>query len=181
MQLSRLVALGLLLLVLPACNAVYMDEPIGETPLVLDPEEWEGDWLIDDDVIRVDVLDAENGILRAAGIEEREDEKLEIEAVTIHFRDGGDWILASVELEDDGETRFVWGVVQRNGEQILALDPDIAKFRALVGDGTLPGHVDGEDVYLGPLEAEHVALILSEEHGFLFTFDDFGVATRITR
>ena len=181
MKLSRLVCLGLLLLVLPACNPVYVDSPIGETPLVLDPEEWEGTWMVEDDVITVDVLDSENGLLRIAGIEKTEDGELEIEAFTIHLRDGGDWIFASIEDDNEGEPRYLWGVLRRSGEQVLELDPDRTKFRALVEAGTLPGRLDGEDVYLGPLEAEHLALILSDVHGFLFDFDDFGVAMRISR
>jgi len=181
MRLARFVGIGLLLLALPACNAVYVDEPIGETPLVLDPGEWEGTWMVEDDVILVDVLDSENGILRIAGIEKTEDGELEIEAFTIHLRDGGDWIFASIEDDNEGEPRYLWGVLRRSGEQVLELDPDRTKFRALVEAGTLPGRLDGEDVYLGPLEAEHLALILSDEHGFLFSFADFGVAMRITR
>ena len=181
MKLLRSVCLGLLLLLLPACNPVYVDSPIGETPLVLDPEEWEGTWRVEDDVILVDVLDSENGILRLAGVEKSEDGELEIEAITIYLRDGGDWIFASLEDDNEGEPRYLWGVLRRSGDQVLELDPDRTKFRALVEAGTLPGRLDGEDVYLGPLEAEHLALILSDAHGFLFDFDGFAVATRISR
>lgn len=181
MQLSRFVCLGLLIILLPACSPVYVDEPIGETPLVLDPEDWEGTWMVEDDAILVDVLDSESGILRISGIEKKKDGELEVEAFTIHLRESGDWILASLEDDYEGEPRYLWGAIRRRGEQILQLDPDRTKFRALVEAGTLPGRLDGEDVYLGPLEAEHVTLILSGAHGFLFTFDNFGVATRITR
>jgi hypothetical protein len=181
MKLSRFVGIGLLLLLLHACSVVYVLEPVGETPLVLDPEDWEGAWLLDDDVARIDVLDSENGILRIAGLEEDSDGELEIEAFTVHLREGGDWIFASVEVEDDEERGYLWGVVRHNGGQILALTPDIEKFRALVESGLLPGRLDGDNVFLGPLEAEHLALILSEEHGFLFDLAEFGALTRITR
>jgi hypothetical protein len=65
-------------------------------------------------------------------------------------------------------------------DTLLLFEPDTVKFRALVEEEILPGSLDGDEVRLGPLTAEHVALILSDEHGFLFDLDsEIGIATRI--
>jgi hypothetical protein len=184
MKLSRFMGISLLLLVLPACHAVYVDEPIGETPLVLDPEEWEGTWLLAEAAVVVDVVDKEEGLLRVAWVEKGFSGDTGLETAIIQLRGGDDWVFGTL-LEYDSEEaegdEFPWGIVKQSDGQILILFPATEKFRALVEAGVLPGRVDGENVYLGPLESEHLARILSEEHPFLFDFDNFGAAARIVR
>ena len=198
MKLSRVVCIGLLPLVLLACNAVYVDSPIGGDPVPLEVEEWEGTWLTSDGTFVLEVVDHEKGLLRIAWVENSfSDGDQKLETALFEFRDGGDWIFATLlelgseereraeELaegeefaEEDGQG-YYWGVLRRNDEQILVLEPHLEKLRALVENEILPGRLEADDVFLGPLDAEHLALILSDEHGFLFDFDDFAVASRI--
>ena len=178
---SRFLGIALVLLILSACQSVIVDEPIGEIPCVLDPEEWEGAWLLDHEIMMVDVLDAENGVLRISGIEKGQDGDLRVETMTIYVRDGGAWLLGSMGDPEGEDPGYLWAAAKRQDDQLILFEPDSLKFRALVEEGILPGWLDGNDVHLGPLEPEHVALILSGEHGFLFDIDDrIGVAIRVT-
>ncbi len=42
-------------LALSGCSAVYVDEPIGESPLELDPETWKGTWIAGDGAAVIEV------------------------------------------------------------------------------------------------------------------------------
>ena len=184
MKLSRFACIGLLLLALPACNAVYVDEPIGERPLVLDPEEWEGTWLVGGGTVVMEVVDQNEGLLKIAWVEGGYQGGLELESAIIQLRGYDDWIFGTLmeyESDDAEGAGYPWGIARQGDDQILILLPDVGKFRALVEAGDLPGRVDGEDVYLESLELEHLARILSDEHPFLFEVDEFAAATRIAR
>lgn len=185
MKLLRFVGSTLALLLLTACTAVYVEEPIGGAPLVLDPEAWEGTWLLSEMAVVAEVIDQEEGLLRFAWVEKDFGGRLGLETAVFQFREGDGWIFATMleygsdEAESSG---YPWGIAMQGDEQLLILLPDVEKFRALVEAGTLPGRLDDdEDVHLGPLDANHLARILSDEHAFLFNLDEFGAATRISR
>ena len=182
MKLSRFVGIGVVLLLLPACSSVMVEQPIGDIPLVLDSEDWEGAWLLDGDLYMVQIVDSERGELRIAAIETTTDGDFALETMTLLLRDGGEWILGNLRDDDWEESGFALAVGKLQDDQLLILLPDVAKFRTLVEAGTLPGRLEGDSVLLESLDAEQIALILSDEYGFLFDLDEgIGVATRISR
>ena len=64
-----LMALLLTSMLLGGCNAVLVEEPIGDVVVTLDPATWQGTWVNDEVVILTTVLDREKGLLQAAWVE----------------------------------------------------------------------------------------------------------------
>jgi hypothetical protein len=182
MKIARVLGVVFLVVALPACGAVLVEQPAGDTPLALDPEAWEGAWVLDGDLYMARVVDSERGELEIAAIDKDADGEFVFEKMTLLLRDGGDWIIGNLRDEEWEESGFAVAVGKLQEDQLLILLPDIDKFRALVEAGTLPGRVEGDSLLLEPLDAEHLALILPGEHGNLFDLDDgIGVARRVAK
>jgi hypothetical protein len=158
---------------------------MGEKPVNLSEEQWEGTWLVDEGAVYLEVTDAENGKLMLTAIEGAEPEVFELQ-----IRTAGDWMFGSVLDEEDaddpqsldknidGQPRYTWGRIKNDGDQITFWVPDVSKFRALVKSESLPGVVKDEkestdtNVYLGELKAEHYELITSGTEGVLMQWED---------
>jgi hypothetical protein len=175
--------LGLLVLGSSACEAVYVDRPIGGDPVTLDPEEWEGTWVAGEDAITFRVLTADSGILRLGWVEDEEGEFV-LGRALLHLRDAGERVLATLVQADDDPERHLWVLLVRRGESLVAFEPEVDRFRHLVEQGRLPGRLgegSDENVYLKGLGPRHLDLILSEAEGFLFDLDEPMVLTRLPR
>jgi hypothetical protein len=174
MRALKLGLCGALVVILAGCDSVWSPIPLGEAPLQLEESEWKGTWLHADGALTVRVVDAGQGRIEVGSVEEKKG-SLVLETVEIHLRKAGEWIIASfADVEDEAEggaPRYLWGRLERDGEQVFLWWPRPAEFRRLVEAGLLPGNVEGGDVILGTLEDEHLAVILSEEHGILFEWD----------
>jgi hypothetical protein len=180
MKIVRVIGVAFLVIALAACGSVMVEQPAGDKPLVLDPEDWEGAWVLDEDLYMVRVVNSEMGEIEIAAVEKSSDGEFRLETMTLILRDGGDWILGNLRDEEWEEPGFALAFGKLDDDQLLILVPDVAKFRALVEAGTLPGQVLEDSVLLEPLNAEHLALILPGEHGNLFDLDEgIGVATRV--
>ena len=81
----------LLLLALSGCSPVFVSEPLGEEPYPLQPGEWEGEWLHEDGLLVVRVLDEREGTLLVSAVEERDGE-VELETLTIVLRQSSGWV-----------------------------------------------------------------------------------------
>jgi hypothetical protein len=87
--------------VLGGCSAVLSTRPIGEQPLVLVAEEWDGTWTDSEDFLEIRVVDAEQGRLEAAWIE-KDDEGFELERIEVLIRQSGETTFANArEMPDD--------------------------------------------------------------------------------
>lgn len=159
---------------LTACSSVYSINPVGEKPVHLELDEWNGNWLGANGVMTIRVKDAEHGILQVAWIED-----MELLQYQVQLLESGDWVFFNLREEEDDDGYF-WGRVKKDSNSIILWDPEISKFRTLVEAGTLPGEVkksgkDNEydsDVILGELTVEHLQIITSEKNGVLFDWDD---------
>jgi hypothetical protein len=182
-----LVMLASFVLSLLACHPVQSIAPVGSRPVALDAEDWNGTWCGDDgDPVLFRVVDSANGVLRMSGIEIEEGEArwehsyLYLRTVPGHE----DWIFVSAEddLREDEPPSYSWARVKRKGELLLVWFPDAAKFEALVEDGRLPGEIDDDrDVRLWELDDADLALIVGEESGALFEWDDPHILWRTAR
>ena len=77
--------IGWLVLVITGCNAVYTSHPIGEKPVKLEVEDWEGTWLSADGFLVAKVTDSEMGILQVGFIGENK-KGLEYETHDVYIR-----------------------------------------------------------------------------------------------
>lgn len=166
---SRLVLVGLLLLSACGCNAVLSKHPVGDNPARIETNEWEGNWTTSDGAVRLQVLDADKGILKATWVEDGKNGTPALKSAQIEVRESGGWLIASAR-EDKGRG-YLWGRIKNEDRQIIVWSPDERLFAQAVKDGVLPGRVEGEDVILDDLKPHHLKVITATEKGVLFSWD----------
>jgi hypothetical protein len=167
---SLLLGLGLAL----GCRAVYVTEPVGEKPVELKAEEWEGTWKIvgkDDGFYAVRVTDAKAGRLEIAGID-TEKEGFKLETFQALIRQHKDWQFLNVKDKDKPEY-YTWCRIKNEGKQAIVWVPDMGKIEALIKNGKLPGKtLDKNDLLLGPLTAKHLDLLTTDSQGVLLDWEE---------
>lgn len=168
---------GLMLLATCGCNAVISKRPVGENPARIVAKEWEGNWVTSDGAVRLKVLDADKGILRATWLEDDKNGNPALKTVEIEVRESGGWLLANTR-EDKGRG-YVWGRVQNEDRQIIVWSPDDRLFAQAVKDGIFPGRVEGNEVILGNLKPQHLKIITSTERGVLFSWDKPSIFVKV--
>ena len=157
------------------CSAVVSQRPVGEVPVVLNPEEWEGAWIAPEGggpvVIRVE--DGKKGYLKLAWIED--DRNMTFKSLRVVILRSGTWDFANIREEDEkGGTgqNYFFARVKKEKNRILVWLPRAEKFAALVEGKILPGRAAKETVTLGELKPEHTKIIASEEKGLLFDWEN---------
>ena len=167
MRTARIAVGAALALGLVGCDLAISKHPLG-SPLAIEESEWEGTWLHGDGALTVRVLDAENGLLEVAWIEE--EEELVLETVEVHLGGFEDWTFASFAGVED-VSGFLWSRLGREGDEVILWWPRAEALARLVEAGLLPGAVEEGDVTLERLEAEHLAILVSEDRGVLYDWD----------
>ncbi len=159
MTLLRIACLGFCIIVLSGCSAAYSIKPMGEQPLVLVPEEWEGTWIHKEGTVTVAVTDSAKGVIEVGWVEKRQG-RLAFEAYQVQLLKSGDWLFGNAQ-DQDKTSHYFWGRVSKDDSQLTLWVPDVAKIKALVEKTVLPGTLinDGEDVVLGELSAAHLLVI----------------------
>lgn len=178
----RLVAVAFLLAVAGSCTTATA--PVGETPLGLDPGQWEGNWtaLLGEDrwPVSIQVLDAESGVLEVTNLFQEDAGRRR----TVYLRQAAGWVFASTladQRASDPEERppvYQWARVDANPSRILFWSPVATRFRNLVDEGRLPAPAPESRADIGPLGPEAYELLRSEDGGSLFEWDDPGVLVR---
>jgi len=180
---TRQLALALACMLLCACSNVYSPVPMGENPVALSAQEWEGTWLSTEGAIYISVSDAQTGKIKMTEIGGDNPEVMEIQ-----IRSSGDWMFGTIlgkESEepvpdadgDEIEAGYLWGRVRIDSDQLFLWYPDVGKFTTLINDGTLPGKVGKKDkfgladVHLDELSAGHYEIIASSSNGVLMKWD----------
>lgn len=182
MRLAGSLLTSLLVLTLAGCSAVYVTQPIGEQPCKIKAKDWEGTWIHKDGSVTVKVMDGENGQLRIAWIEPK-DNGLTFEAHDVELREAGSQMFANIKDDaNTNEPRYLWARIKGDGNQVIVWLPDATKFRALVEEQKLPGRIEREnDVVLDTLELKHLRIIAGEQEGMLFVWEEPIVLFRFTR
>jgi hypothetical protein len=162
-----LLLLVLCLLALAGC-VVEGQEPVGEAPASINPQEWEGTWVSheSDAGTRVlQIVDAPQGILLMKMKQWNKEKKQEEDSLSyeLFLRQSGDWLFASWK-EADAPTFAWWGRIENRamedrGRVLLLWLPNSGKIISLVKEGLLPGQLVGEEgkerLVLGQLMPEH--------------------------
>lgn len=153
------------------CSAVYTHRPVGltATDITAEAAEWEGTWVHPEGAFSVLVEDGSNGLIQAAWVE-RGGGALKHKSATVHLRDAGGWTFASAQAENEDDL-YVWGRIEKEKRSALIWLPDVAKFKALIESGTLPGVTNGSNVILGDLSTNDFDNICSDSKQVLFDWD----------
>lgn len=158
-------------LLLPACTSVYISEPLGDEPVVLD-SSWEGTWLTDDGVVEASVLDGSQGLLQLAAIESGP-EGLSLETFNVALKEKDGVVYANVR-DDEAENIYYWAIVDRkSGGYIVVWYPEAKKFKALISEEKFPGRFQkpgdehNDNVILGELKPEHLEMINDPASGLI--------------
>lgn len=168
MTLTRLVVLGISLAFLVGCHAVYSTTPVGETPAIVIPDDWEGTWLLKDMAVTVAVLDSEKGMLEVGWVEQKQD-RLHFAHYKVQLRKSGEWLFGNVQ-DPEKPKLYVWARVRNEDDQIIVWVPDLDKAKTLIEQGVLPGRVEKADgdVVLSNPGATELKIIMSAEKGLIF-------------
>jgi hypothetical protein len=158
--------------ILCGCSAVYSTDPIGEKACRLSGQDWEGTWINKETFLSVKVTDAGNGMIRAAWIESS-DHGDKLESYEVQLRQSGELVFGNVKTDDgSGRALYVWGLVKRDGNELICWKPDVDKFRDLCAKGELPCKEEEGNLTLTTLSPEHVKTINSEKKGVLYQWHD---------
>ena len=165
-------------LVAAGCDAVWSPEPLGDTVLTLEAEEWQGTWLASDMVITTTVLDRDKGLLQVAWIE-RGEKGADLELIEGSIRASGELVFANIlDSNENVETRYSWLLLDKSDNALKVWAPNLEQFKAMVTKGDLPGAVTEDGVVLGKLTSEHLELI-GRPSSNLLDWKDPGVFTRV--
>ena len=83
------------MLFLTGCSSVVSYHPVGKERIALESDQWDGAWLADENVVKMKVIDRENGIVQMAWIEEVGNE-LRPKSIMFQVLKGGKWMYANV-------------------------------------------------------------------------------------
>ena len=139
-----------LAVILSGCVTVVAPKPIGDEPMKLKAEEWEGIWLtywaLDEPVaLTIRVADPAKGELELAWIEEDEGQ-LVLTSWDVQLRRTNGWVFASIKLEgedhpdpESGEDWYLFfRIKNEDGRQITAWVPDSDMFDPLIRESAPP-------------------------------------------
>ena len=160
---------------LGGCAEVFTSAPLGETPIAVSSEDWEGIWIGPEETYVIQVIDEETGTFLVSTLDP-EKSPPEVEPMEFQLSKTGGWYFGNWEVEP-GE--FSWVRVKREGESILVWFADAERFIELVDQGVLPGEVRSRggsgssgEVFIGPLTEEHLDIITESTEGILFIWDE---------
>ena len=192
MRIQLICLSAFLSLTLAGCTTVMSTQPVGEVPVALTAEDWEGTWTDSEDFLEIRVIDGEAGQLEAAWIETGED-GFELESVEIFMRRSGDALFGSVLDEPDDEAGvgdeeaepealYAFFRLARDGKKLVVWWPDVEAFQALVEEGRLPGEVtEGDDVVLEALSEAQLELLSSDQNAGLWEWKSPAILMRAER
>ncbi len=159
---------------LGACAEVVTSAPLGETPVAVSEDDWEGIWGGAEETYIIQVIDEETGELLVSELDPEESPP-EIDPMEIQLSKVGDWYFGNWE-EEPGE--FSWFRVSRSGASIIVWIADSDRFKELVNQGVLPGEVrsqggsESDKIFIGHLTEEHLNIITESTEGVLFSWDE---------
>jgi hypothetical protein len=163
--LSKIIPILVICLLALAGCLYTSQEPVGETPASINPQEWEGTWVSNDSEAGTRVLQIFNppqGILIMKHNKWNPQKKREeTETSWLYLRQSGDWLFAS--WREVGTSTFFWGGRIENramegGRMLLLWRPNGAVVTPMVERGELPGRWvgdKGKTLVLGPWLSRH--------------------------
>jgi hypothetical protein len=160
---------------LTACESVTSPVPLGHNPVSIQEGEWAGRWFNSEGHLDLSVVDAAKGLVQVGYQEDGIQRTLDLQ-----LREAAGWIFVNVTESDFNESQglgdlqskgFLWARIVKDGDMIIAWNPDPDAFVTLVKEGKLPGTVEDGSVVLEPLSAEHYGVITSGANGVVLEWE----------
>jgi hypothetical protein len=126
-------------------------------------EDWEGTWAHKDGAVTVAVTDGAKGLLEVGWVEKRSD-GLVFERHQVWLRKSGPWMFGSAE-DVNRPSHFVWGCIERDGDQLILWTPNSQRIKDMVAGGELRGRPIGDDVLVTKSGPEDLERIMSLAEG----------------
>ena len=168
-------------IIITGCHSVFTSHPMGDNPIKIAGENWNGTWINKDGSVVVKVTDPEKGHLIAALIESKKDDLI-LKKYDIEIRGTNNFTFINFKMKDEkGTMRYVWGKINKDDKTIVIWAPNIEMFRELVNAKKLPGEIKNKDVYLETLKDEHLKFIMSEKNSLLFQLNKPAVFYRLSK
>jgi hypothetical protein len=147
------------------CSSVVSHHPIGNTPVVLVPEDWEGIWVIEDGVAFIKVFDSAQGVVRMAWVEE-EDQDFRLRTITVKLMEGNAWQYWNIIAVDGTaiEEEYLWGKLEKHEQEIVVWFPELQPFKEAINAHTIQGEVREERQTGGMVITRKVLLHDSPQH-----------------
>lgn len=114
-----------------------------QKPALPGDRQQEGTWIGPDGVeVALEVIDPKEGVIAVSLNEGTDDEPTRIRSMGYFRSMSGVQFLSVEKLPDEsGVTGYVWGRVEKKGDELFIVPPSHRLFRRLVEDGTLQGEV----------------------------------------
>jgi hypothetical protein len=119
----------ILMLLLTSCSYVVSIRPVGIENSPINPEDWNGFWLCDGNILKIKVIDDSKSIVKLAWFEDKNND-LEPQSVTLKIMKGKKWTYANI-LELEGEKakdEYLWGRISNEKEKIVFWHPLVRSF-----------------------------------------------------
>jgi hypothetical protein len=179
MLLPNKILLVLVVCLLTLMGCVESEEPVGETPISIKAQEWEGTWISLDrktDTVALQVVDASKGVLlmEKSWLEMSwfDGKEKRVHSITslLYLRKSGNLLFASWREHFEDNT-FWWGLIgnwalEDGRRVILFWLPDWEKVNPMISRGELPGssmeRKTGPEC-LGQLSPKHYRVLRDRE------------------
>ena len=175
----RFVFVGLI--VLSGCVEVVSPVIIGTKVTSVEPADWEGTWLGPDGVeVTLEVIDSKGGTVALSWSEGTDNESTRIRSMG-YFRGMSGFQFVSVEKwpAEPVVTGYVWGRVEKKGDDLIIVPPAPWLFRRFVEEGTLQGETTPRGVVLRDVHTTDIDLLLMKWRRFFFDEENVLVFRRL--
>jgi len=173
-MMKKFAVLFCLFILLCGCSVVMSKKPVGDSPVVLDPAEWDGAWITPQGApVMIKVKDGKNGVLKLAWIED--DKDMTLKSYEVIILGTGRWQFANIQDEEkkgNAPQGYLFAKIKKEKGLIVVWLPKPDRFSDLVTKKILPGEVVKEKIILGEVGPEHMKIIMSEEKGPLFDWEE---------
>jgi len=173
--------IALLGLLIPACSPLGSLRPLGDKPVVLDPEQINGDWIANGGHLKLLILDATNGIAKAAWIEE-EGGDLKMKQVELLVRQTGETIFVNVRFTEETNEVYVVGRGKLDDNTLIFWPGDKDALKKIAGTGPLKFTDPDANEFIVSTNFQRAAEFLASPEGKgLFDLEEPLVLTRMPR
>lgn len=177
-------ALSLIACLATGCVSVTSRQLVGDTPVNLDPKQWNGVWTDDDGtVFHLRVKDAAHGVLEVGNVKLTDDE-MTFEKKDVYIRKSGDWLWANFQA--DHSTNYTFVRVSPPDRHLIVWLPAPDAFVQKIHEGKLKGELPKDEngketgsAIIDGLNGDQIKLIESGEWNNAINLSQPGVLRRL--
>jgi hypothetical protein len=162
-----------LVFLLSGCFAPLSKQPMGDTPIPVLSEQWDGIWLLNGLEITAEVIDENEGTISISFIDDSGDEPYLAE-YTVYLKNWESWGMANAQLK--GTDVYIWALIVADLDNgiIIAYEPNNDLVEQLIYDKELPGNVEsGSNGFCcGGFEKATLELLNNHELGVLKSYNN---------